>query len=600
MANEIGGNVIWNLDVDKGKLSSGLASARSEVNKFANDAENRFSSMAQSVNSSLKKAEEGSRIFAGSLLAVGTAAAGALGYGVKIAGDLEAARQGFVALLGSAEQADATMNRIKKEAAATPFELTGLVAGAQALTAITKDGNKAIDTLLDVGKAIATSGKGQAELDRVILNLQQIASTGTITAMDIRQFQGAIPMFNDIIEAAGLTTEELQNADNAAELLFGAFEKAGQAGGITAQGFAAQAGTFNQLWSNLIDTLTIGASEFVKVSGVFDFVKDALAGVIDTLGQLTTPENIKSFVEFVTSNFPIIAGIIIGGVTPALYGMAKALIATLGPLVPFIAAGALIGAAVKLIVDSLGGWQAVQEKLTGALTAFGDAFNKYVRPALDELWKMVTDELVPALKDLWEIVGPVLGPVLKVFAGILGGVVIAGLRIVIEVLKVLIGWITDTVNNFVSLVNFFKGLPASISNALSGVKNAITQPFTDAWNSVKNIASNIKGELDKINPFHRNSPSLVDNVRAGVGEIIGEYKSLKGITLPSLSGLAPALDYQPAFASVGNNESDFASRSYGRGDQNITFEEVNMYDEVDIDRVVRELGFEATINPGMN
>ena len=126
------------------------------------------------------------------------------------------------------------MARIKKEAAATPFELTGLVAGTQALAAITKDGNKAIDTLLDVGKAISTSGKGQAELDSVIANLQQVASTGVVTEMDIRQFQRAIPIFNDILAASGLTTEELKNSKDSAKLLFDAFKKAGQEGGITA------------------------------------------------------------------------------------------------------------------------------------------------------------------------------------------------------------------------------------------------------------------------------------------------------------------------------------------------------------------------------
>ena len=215
--------------------------------------------------------------------------------GAQMAGQLEAAEQGFVALLGSAEKARATMQRIKREAAATPFEIPGLTAGAQALTAITKDGDRAIDTLLDVGKAIATSGKGQAELDRVILNLQQIAATGKVTAMDIKQFQGAIPIFNDILKASGLTAESLQDSSNAAELLFGAFKKAGEDGGITSQGFISQAGTFNQLLSNMKDSITIFGSEMVKRIGVFDLLKRAMESITNFINS--NQDNVIDFFQ---------------------------------------------------------------------------------------------------------------------------------------------------------------------------------------------------------------------------------------------------------------------------------------------------------------
>lgn len=219
----------------------------------------------------------------------GTVAAGAavafVKMGAEVAGNLESAEQGFKALLGSAEKASDVMKRIKKEASATPFEIEGLVRGTQALTAITKDGDKAIDILLDVGKAVAVSGKSSAEMERVILNLQQISATGKVTAMDIRQFQGAIPIFNDIITAAGLTVDQLQEADNAAELLFGAFKKAGAEGGIAAEGFTAQAGTFNQLMSNLRDSINIASADIVKQTGLFNLLKDVIGQVSKSINE---------------------------------------------------------------------------------------------------------------------------------------------------------------------------------------------------------------------------------------------------------------------------------------------------------------------------
>ena len=287
MAN--GGSITWVLDVDDARFQSGLKNAEKSI---------------ESVSNSAKSA---AKIIAG-LGVAGATAFGALAVkGVKLAGNLESAEQGFVALLGSAKKAEDVMARIKKEAAATPFELPGLVEGTQALAAITKNGDKAIDILLDVGKAIATSGKGQAEMNSVIANLQQVASTGVVSEMDIRQFQRAIPLFNDILKESNLTAEGLKNSTNAAELLFGAFEKAGAKGGITAAGFTAQAGTFNQVMSNLSDTIGITLSDFVKASGIFDLFKGAVTRVVTTMSTLGT-------------KFSMIIGLIRSGIQGDLTG----------------------------------------------------------------------------------------------------------------------------------------------------------------------------------------------------------------------------------------------------------------------------------------
>lgn len=308
--NTVGGSVKWNLDVDKKGLTTGLASARSEVNKTAGEIDSSTGKISSAIKTSLFTISA----------AIGASATAFAVSGIKMAGDLESATQGFTALLGGAEAANATIDRIKKEAATTPFELPGLVEGTQALAAITKNGDSAIDILLDVGKAVAISGKGQAELDRVVVNLQQIASTGSVTAMDIRQFQSAIPIFNDILAASGLTTEKLQDSTNAAELLFNAFKKAGEEGGIAAEGFTAQAGTFNQLMSNLKDTIGITASEVVTQTGLFDLMKvavDKLTVGIAEFGTAITSffiENKDTIKEAITITTDLLNG---------LYGVVK-------------------------------------------------------------------------------------------------------------------------------------------------------------------------------------------------------------------------------------------------------------------------------------
>lgn len=212
----------------------------------------------------------------------------AISVGINTSADLETATQGFKALLGSAEEAADVIERIKKEAKATPFEIVGLTEGALGLTAITKDGQEAIDILLNVGKAVALSGKGQAELDRVVWNLQQIAATGTVTVMDLRQFQSAIPVFNDVLALSGLTVESLQESENAAELLFGAFEKFGSEG-MGANAFTEQAGTWKQLISNAKDSWNLFMSDFVNKTGLFDAAKGAIEGITVFITEKLTP-----------------------------------------------------------------------------------------------------------------------------------------------------------------------------------------------------------------------------------------------------------------------------------------------------------------------
>lgn len=598
MGEEVG-SIHYTLDLDDKKFNKGMDQARSSISGLSLD---------------LEAAERGSKAFAAGLLSIGAAGIAAGGFGVKIAGDLEAARQGFVALLGSAEEADKTMARIKKEAATTPFELKGLVEGTQALTAITKNGDQAVDILLDVGKAIATSGKGQAELDRVVLNLQQIASTGKVTAMDIRQFQSAIPMFNDIVEASGMTIQGLQDSETAAEDLFEAFRKAGETGGLTAQGFEAQAGTFKQLWSNLVDSVTIGASDLVKELGVFDAVKKALADIIGVLGNITSPEGIetiKGFFSFLSQNAPIVAGIIIGALVPAFYAWATGVWALMAPLIPFMAIGAALGILVKEIVDAMGGWSEVQNKLAPIVELLGQVFNEILLPPLTALWNQIKNDLLPALKELWDVISPVLIPVLIGLAGILGGTIVAalwllinGIRLVIAVITEWVGivkkgvevivsifqWLYDVLigNSIIpdlinGIVGWFSKLPNLISSALSSVYNAIISPFKNAFEWIKNKVGEVVSSLERLNPFHRESPSLVDKITKGVSEIQSQFDRLS-------VNITPVADIEPIYAGVNSGMA---------GTQNVTINIDRINDQQDIDAIGRELGFRTGLRPGV-
>lgn len=255
----------------------------------------RFREQVQLSDTNTKQWEASLAFAKKSLIALGTASAGFIGYGVKVAADLQTARVGLETLLGSAEEAEATLVRLKREAARTPFELPGLTQATQLLTSVTKDGDKSIDILLDVGEALAAMGKGQSELDRIIVNLQQIAATGRAATIDIRQFAFAgIPIYEMLTETTGKSGEALeeliQSGGVTFDLLTQMFDEANDAGGRFFGAFENQSGTFNQAFSNMKDSVGILAAEFVTTTGILDGFTKAMMDISTVLSRRSIEE----------------------------------------------------------------------------------------------------------------------------------------------------------------------------------------------------------------------------------------------------------------------------------------------------------------------
>lgn len=213
MSTQTGGNIVWNLDVDDSKFTSGINKAKGATDDLAKNAEGNFSGIKNVIVGAFESATTASFAFAGGLAAVGTALVAASSFGIKYAADLETMRAGFITLLGSAKAADTAIAQIQKDAATTPFEFKGLVNANQLLTSVTKNSGESERLLLNVGKALTAMGKGQPELDRIIVNLQQIGAIGHANAIDIKQFAYAgIPIYDLLNEK--LKTTKLAMTDN--------------------------------------------------------------------------------------------------------------------------------------------------------------------------------------------------------------------------------------------------------------------------------------------------------------------------------------------------------------------------------------------------
>lgn len=469
------------------------------------------------LNSRLRAAEDASKAFSlgvtGALAAVG--AIGAVG--IKTAADLETARAGMITLLGSAEAADKTLTRLKVEAARTPFELPGLVQATQLLSSVTKDGDKSIDILLNIGEGLAAMGKGQSELDRIIVNLQQIAAVGRAGMIDIRQFAFAgIPIFEMLTEQTGLAGEALEDfiSDGGVtfEMLTSMFDKANDAGGRFFNAFANQGGTFNQVLSNMKDTLNIFLADLVKSTGIFDGVKKAMAAFNTWLNE--NKDSIRDAIVWLGKHKEIlaaVAGAILGGMVPALYALVAALAAAVPLLGPFMAIGALVGilAAIALnaggLRDQLMALMQVFDEKTGLITLFQWAWqqivttwNENLKPALGELWTAITD-LFAALQPL--------EPVLMLIAKVAGGallVAIYGITLAIT------GWI-QVITAIISLATEF---------AAAVVRN-FTQPIKDFTTAVRDAYDWVVKLIKKASEIGGSVGSKVKGGISKVGDLLG-------------------------------------------------------------------------------
>lgn len=528
------------------KTLSIIIKANDQASKVLDQVANKADMSSKSIHKSLMDASGASTKFALALTATAAAAGGLLGYGAKVAGDLESARQGFVTLLGSADKADEVINRIKKDAAATPFELLGLIQANQQLTAVTKNGIRSEEVLMNVGKALAASGKGQAELDRIIANLQQIGLTGKITEMDVRQFgMSGINILELLGDYYGTTAaqagEMVKDSSDAFADLEGAFAKAGGAGGQFAGAFTSQAGTFNQLMSNMRDSVSIFMADLVTQSGVFEMIKSGLAGIINFLEV-----NKQKFVDgliatfgWIRDNGALLIGIIAGGLTPAFYALAVGIWATMAPLLPFMAAGAALGLILNTLANSFGGWSNVINIARTALSQVWAVVSAALMPSLSALWRTISNELIPSLMRAWEVLSPLLIPAMKILAVVVGATLIGALYIAINALNIMISTFSNLSNwigNFyqvvasitVSVVSAIRGMAGGVSSGVSGIYGALTSPFEAAYRTISSIVDKIMGAVRNVTGAASKISDSAGGAAGRVGSWLNPFRAAGG------------------------------------------------------------------------
>lgn len=271
--------------------------------------------------------------------------------GINYNAQIEQYRTMFTTLTGSAEEADKIISQLQADAQKSPFDTKSLIEANQYLISAGLSADDARTDILNLGNAIAATGGGSDELNRMAANLQQIKNVGKATAQDIKQFANAgINIYGLLAESTGKTVEEVKEMDVTYEELSKAFAMASAEGGKYAGAMEAQSQTLNGSLSATKESIQILLGEIMEAAmPVIVQVLQKIKEVIDWLSSLDdgTKKTILIVGAILAALGPVIS--IIGTIIVGLGGVVTAIGALFSPISAAIAIfGLLVAAGVAL------------------------------------------------------------------------------------------------------------------------------------------------------------------------------------------------------------------------------------------------------------
>jgi tape measure domain-containing protein len=539
MAEKVG-SIYYDLDVDKRNFDAGLAGAQASVSRFTTSLGNYF-------NASV----EASTQFAKGLGIVGAGLLAGTAFAVKNAASVEMLRTSFDTLLGSAEKGRDLFTQLQKMANVTPFETEDLAKASQTLLAF---GVQSKDLLPILGQLGDVSLGNRDKFNSLALVFGQVASAGKLQGQDLLQLvQLGFNPLQKISQRTGESMGSLRDKMAAGEITFqmvaDEFKRSTSEGGQFFKGMEKGSTTLSGLWSTLADNTKILAREMVGLSssgdiikgGLLDKLKDGMTVLINYLND-HKPQIMAFFNDglgWIKTHGPEIAVVLTGLLLPAILGVTGAIISATGVLAPWVLLVTGITMLVEFLIQRFGGLSGVLTALqpvigffTNAWTLIAQIFQTLILPLILALWPPL-QQLWAALVQLWQVLEPILIPILRFLGIILGTIIVVAimaflgaLYIIINVLKFVVEIITHVIGGIRDMIGWFGRVGSDIGRALSNVWSAITKPFRDAFDWIKNAVGSVIDKLKDLNPFTRHSPSLVDMVTKGTKAITEQYGSM--------------------------------------------------------------------------
>lgn len=212
------GSLYASLELRTNRLERDMAKTRTDFDKLGNDLSRRADRIKTDLGQKFGELGRSLTIgLTGPIVALGTAA-------IKAATDMDSLKRGLRSVAGSSEETERQLARLREVAKLPGLGFSEAIAGSTRLQAAGLSAQQAEAALTGFGNALASVGRGKAELDGVITALSQIQSKGVISAEEINQIAERVPQIRkimvdafgtantEILQKAKITSEEFINA----------------------------------------------------------------------------------------------------------------------------------------------------------------------------------------------------------------------------------------------------------------------------------------------------------------------------------------------------------------------------------------------------
>ena len=377
--------------------------------------------------------------------------------GIEYNSQIETYMTRLETLTGSAEEANKVLDQIKKDALSTPFDVSSLTQAESLLLSTGLSAEEARGDILALGDAVAASGGGNAELQRMAVNLQQIKNVGKASALDIKQFAYAgIDIYGLLADSMGITREEASKLDVSYEMLSKALNKASGEGGKYYKAMEKQSKTMAGATSNLQESWSVLKGELAE--GVFNALKDLIPKLTELFDWLGKNKElvIAIAIPIITFTNILLGLMVVKGIALSFVKLWAAI--SLNPIVPVIALIAGLVAAFIYLWNNCEAfrnfwitlWEALKEAINTTVGGIKDIFNDLGTAFnwLGNKFNDIKNYIVGAATSLRDSVNDRIQGISTFFTNIGEGIK--------NSFKAIINWLIDKFNWFIRQVNKIK------------------------------------------------------------------------------------------------------------------------------------------------
>lgn len=478
------------------------------------------------------------------LAALGAAMTGVTLKGIQAAASFEQMELAFHSAFGamgrSKNEANAFIDSMKDFAAKTPFEFTGLISATRQLMTLGYAPEVVRDQMLPaIGDIASALGVGEDAINRVIVQLQQMASIERPVTQDLRAISNAFPGFNaKAALAAELFEGDMKKMESAImdggvtgkqamEALIRQMAKFPGAAGMMAKQATTMSGTLSTFkdvinmalvdgFKPAIPAITAAMNQLVPaVEKLVVGFGNAMGPVVATVIESVVP----AFIQLADSLSPIIAELVTGlapilsALLPVVGALAEGvgglLVAALGALTPILQTLAPVA---QMFIDTLAASLIpIVEALQPHLAALGEAFAQILMaliPLLPAISQMIV-AFIPATPAFTELATATatlitqLMPLIQMFASLVTFIAPAITRAqqMITPIKLL-----STEMRFLSRIidTAYKGIERAVSRAAYvwgasvSLMSSVWQGLSKALNPVVGAISSAMSKVEKV------------------------------------------------------------------------------------------------------